>query len=97
MTEQRKTGGRHGYYTVSQQSSPRVALPMPILMALKIMTGDETLTKRDRRPTKKEQQAAQAADREPDEPNLSEDDRKEILQFAERNRNRRRAAKLQVI
>jgi hypothetical protein len=61
------------------------------------MTGDETLTKRDKRPTKKEQQAAQAADREPDEPNLSEDDLKEIIQFEERNRNRRRAPKLQVI
>jgi hypothetical protein len=55
------------------------------------------LTKRDKRSTKEEQPDAQAPDRErPDEPNLSEDQRKEILQFAERKRNRRRAAKAQV-
>jgi hypothetical protein len=53
------------------------------------------LTKRDKRP---KQPAAQAADREqPDKPNLSEDERREILQFAERKRNRRRAPRLQVV
>jgi hypothetical protein len=56
------------------------------------------LTKRDKRPTKEEQPAAQVADREqPDKPNLSEDERREILQFAERKRNRRRAPRLQVV
>lgn len=55
------------------------------------------MTKRDKRPTKEEQLAAQAPDRErPDEPNLSEDERKEILQFSDRKRNRRRAPKAQV-
>jgi hypothetical protein len=62
------------------------------------MTGDQTLTKRDKRSTKEEQPAAQAPDREqPGEPNLSEDEHKEILQFADSKRNRRRAPKLQVI
>jgi hypothetical protein len=56
------------------------------------------LTKRDKRSTKEEQPDAQAPDRErPDEPNLSEDECKEILQFADRKRKRRRAPKLQVI
>jgi hypothetical protein len=55
------------------------------------------VTKRDKRPRKEEQPAAQAPGRERlDEQNLSEDERKEILQFADRNRNRRRAARVQV-
>jgi hypothetical protein len=56
------------------------------------------LTKREKRSTKAEPPAAQAPDREPpDAANLSEDERNEILQFADRKRNRRRAPKLQVI
>jgi hypothetical protein len=56
------------------------------------------LTKKDKRSTKEEKPDAQASDREqPDKPNLSEDERKEIRQFADRNRNRRRAPRLQVI
>ena len=55
------------------------------------------MTKRGKRSTKEEQPAAQAPDREgPDEPNLSEDEREEILQFSDRRHNRRRAPKLQV-
>jgi hypothetical protein len=55
------------------------------------------LAKRDKRPTKEEQLAAQAPDRERhDEPNLSEAEREEILQFADRTRNCRRAPKAQV-
>jgi hypothetical protein len=61
------------------------------------MTGEETLAKRDKRPTKEGQLAAQAPDRERyDEENLSEAERKEILQFADHRRNRRRAPKAQV-
>jgi hypothetical protein len=57
-----------------------------------------TLTKKDKRSTKEEQPDAQDSDREqPDEPNLSQDERKEFLQFFDRNRNRRRAPSLQVI
>jgi hypothetical protein len=56
------------------------------------------LTKRDKRSTKEEQPAAQAPNREqPEEPNLSEDEHKEIVQFHDRKRNRRRAPKLKVI
>jgi hypothetical protein len=56
------------------------------------------LTKKDKRSTKEEKPDAQASDREqPDKPNLSEDERKEIRQFAARYRNRRRAPRLQVI
>ena len=56
------------------------------------------MTKKDKRSTKEEKPDAQASDREqPDKPNLSEDERKEIRQFADRNRNRRRAPRLQVI
>jgi hypothetical protein len=56
------------------------------------------LTKKDKRSTKEEKPDAQASDREqPDKPNLSEDERKEIRQFTDRNRNRRRAPRLQVI
>jgi hypothetical protein len=59
---------------------------------------DPTLTKKDKRSAKEEQPDAQASDREqPDEPNLSQDERKEIRQFFDRNRNRRRAPRLQVI
>ena len=56
------------------------------------------MTKKDKRSTKEEKPDAQASDREqPEKPNLSEDERKEIRQFTDRNRNRRRAPRLQVI
>jgi hypothetical protein len=62
------------------------------------MTGDQTLTKRDKRSTKEEPHAAQAPNRERhQEPNLSEDEHKEIVQFHDRKRNRRCAPKLKVI
>jgi hypothetical protein len=51
----------------------------------------------DNRATKEEQSGAQALHRElPDEPNLSENEGTEILRFADRRRNRQRAAKAQV-
>jgi hypothetical protein len=55
------------------------------------------LTKKDKRSTKEEKPDAQASDREQPDKNLSEDERKEIRQFAARYRNRRRAPRLQVI
>ena len=56
------------------------------------------MTKKNKRSTREDKPDAQASDREqPDEPNLSEDERKEILQFSDRNRNRRRAPRLKVI
>jgi hypothetical protein len=62
------------------------------------MTGDQTLTKRDKRSTKEEPPAAQAPNRERhQEPNLSEDEHKEIVQFHDRKRNRRCAPKIKVI
>jgi hypothetical protein len=62
------------------------------------MTGDQTLTKRDKRSTKEEPHAAQAPNRERhQEPNLSEDEHKEIVQFHDRKRNRRCAPKIKVI
>jgi hypothetical protein len=62
------------------------------------MTGDQKLTKRDKRSTKEEPPAAQAPNRERhQEPNLSEDEHKEIVQFYDRKRNRRCAPKLKLI
>jgi hypothetical protein len=58
---------------------------------------DPTLTKKDKRSAKEEQPDAQASDREQLDENLSQDERKEIRQFADRDRNRRRAPRLQVI
>ena len=56
------------------------------------------MTKKDKRSTKEEKPDAQASDREQlDERNLSQDERKEFLQFFDRNRNRRRAPRLQAI
>lgn len=60
--------------------------------------GEQTLTKRDKRSTKEQQPAVEAPNRErhPD-PNLSEDEHKEIVEFRDRKRNRRRAPTLKVI
>ena len=56
------------------------------------------MTKKDKRSSKEEKPDAQASDREQlDERNLSQDERKEFLQFFDRNRNRRRAPRLQAI
>jgi hypothetical protein len=56
------------------------------------------IDKRDKRSTTEEQPAAHAPNRERhQEPNLSEDQHKEIVQFHDRKRNLRRAPKLKVI
>ena len=56
------------------------------------------MAKRDNRSTKEKQPAAEAPNRErQQEPNRSEDEQREIVQFRDRKRNRRRAPKIKVI